>query len=283
MRRLLPAPASPVTNTMPPRPPTARVTRSANSSRSFARPTYGERSASASTRAAALVRHRDFVEAPRRVDALQLELAAIYELGARGAEHAVHGLRREDAAGRRDPLDALGDDHGLAVEVAAVLDHLARVQADAHDGPLRRVFAVAIVDRDLDLARTRHRAARRLERDHEAVAEPLHHDAAVAFDQLQGGLLDAHAGSRSPRSSPSCWFSWVDSTRSVNNTVTVPSGSGAPLQDHARGLTALAQHPTPADPDAHVVTVGRAIPSCCYGRCSIRVVVALSISVLPTA
>ena len=106
------------------------------------------------------------------------------------AEHAVHRLRREDAPGRRDSLDAFGDDHGLAVEVAAVFDHLTGVQADAHDRPLRSVFAVAGVDRELDLARTRHRPARRLERDHEAVAEPLHHDAALAFDQLQRDLLE---------------------------------------------------------------------------------------------
>jgi len=137
-----------------------------------------------------LVRDRDFVEAPRRVDALQLELAAVYELGARGAEHTMHGLRREDATRRRDALNALGDDHRLAVEVAAVLDHLARVEADTHDGSLRGVFAVAAVDRDLDLACTRHRPAGRLECDHEAIAEPLHHDAALAFDQLQRNLLE---------------------------------------------------------------------------------------------
>ena len=58
------------------------------------------------------------------------------------------------------------------------------------DRPLRGMRAVAVVDRELDLAGARHRAPRRLERDHEAVAQPLHDDAAVALDQLERALLD---------------------------------------------------------------------------------------------
>ena len=95
-----------------------------------------------------LVRDRHFIETPRRVDALQLELAAIHQLRARSAEHAVDGLRREHAAGRCDPLDALGDDHGFAVEVAAVLDHLAGVQPDPHHRALCGMVAVPVVDGD---------------------------------------------------------------------------------------------------------------------------------------
>ena len=48
-------------------------------------------------------------------------------------------------------------------------------------------------------------------------------------------------------SSPSCWFNWVDSTRSVNSTVTVPSGSGARLRDPlevGRHLPSIPRRPT---------------------------------------
>ena len=138
----------------------------------------------------AVVDDRDLEETPRRVDPLQLELAAIDELGPGGAEHAVHRLGGKDAACGRERLDPLRDVHRLAVQVAALLDHLAGVQTDAHQHLLRRMSTVAVGHRELELSCVRDPATGGLERDHEAVARALDHDAAMAVDQLMRALFD---------------------------------------------------------------------------------------------
>src|SRR5947199_264250 len=73
---------------------------------------------------------------------------------------------------------------------AAVVGHLTGMKPDLHFGALRWRRPVAFPDRDLDVARARHCAARRLERHHEPVAESFHHDASVALDELERRLLE---------------------------------------------------------------------------------------------
>ena len=79
-----------------------------------------------------VVRERHEVEPPLGGDALQFDGALIDQFVAGGAEHPVDGLGREDPPGWRKSLDPLGDDDGLAVEVAVFVDHLTGVQPDAH-------------------------------------------------------------------------------------------------------------------------------------------------------
>ncbi len=138
----------------------------------------------------AVVDNRHLEEPPRRVDPLELELAAIDELGPGGAEHTMHRLRGKDPARGRERLDPLRDVYGLAVQVAALRDYLARVKTDAHQRLLVGLAPVAVGHRELEFPCVRDSPTGGLERDHEAVARAFDHDAAMAVDQRVRALLD---------------------------------------------------------------------------------------------
>ena len=105
-------------------------------------------------------------EAPGRIDPPERDFAPVHELAARSAEHAVHRVRGEDAAGGRHRLDTLGDDQRLPVEPAVLGQHLAGVQADAELDRAMDAAAVAVSDRALDLLGAGDGATRRLEGHH---------------------------------------------------------------------------------------------------------------------
>ena len=167
----------------------ARAPRRAAAARAPGRvPTNGVRSAPGRTPVALGVRPRHLPEAPGRVDALERELAAVFELAARRAEDAVHRIGGEDRRARRHRLDALGDDQRLAVQAAVLVQHLAGVQADAQLQGELRAAAVPARDGALDLLRAGDGATRRLERHHEPVAGVRDDDAALLVDLLAGQL-----------------------------------------------------------------------------------------------
>jgi hypothetical protein len=139
---------------------------------------------------------RHLVDLPGRVDALERELAAILELAAGRAEHAVHGVRRKDRAGGRNLFDALGEDQGLSVEAAVVAEDFARMEPDAKLYSRVGLAPIAALDRPLDLLGAGHGAARRLERHHQPVAGVLHQDSALLLHLglRQGGQLSLDGG-----------------------------------------------------------------------------------------
>ena len=93
---------------------------------------YGVGSPSARPSAASSSSGGTRYSGPLGVDALELGGALVDQLVTGGAEHPVDGLGGEDPAGRRQPLDALGDDHRLAVDVAVLGEDLTGVEPDAH-------------------------------------------------------------------------------------------------------------------------------------------------------
>ena len=97
---------------------------------------------------------------PGRVDPLEGELAAIFEFSPRRAEDAAHRVGGEDPAGKRDRLDALGDDQRLPMQAAVLAQYLAGVQTDAELNGEIGLIAVAPRDGALDFLRTRNRAPR---------------------------------------------------------------------------------------------------------------------------
>src|SRR5207249_7208224 len=111
---------------------------------------------------------------------------AILELAARRPEHAANGIRSEDRRARRDRLDTLGDDQGLAVQAALVVHDFAGVETDTElQGDLGEA-AVQAGDAALDLLRAGDGATRRLEGHHEPVTRGRDHHSAL--------LLDLHLG-----------------------------------------------------------------------------------------
>ena len=101
---------------------------------------------------------------------------------------------REDLAGRGRAAQTRGLDDGRPEHVAVLDGHLARGDADPHREP--RAARVAVrADRPLDRDAGRERVRRRVEGRHRAVAERLHHDAAVLDDRLHHrGVEVAPAG-----------------------------------------------------------------------------------------
>jgi hypothetical protein len=138
----------------------------------------------------------DLPEVPGRVDSLERELAAIFELATRRPEDAVHRVRGEDPARGRHRLDALGDDQRLAVQTAFLAQHLPGVETDAQlDGGIGPA-PVAAGHGALDLPGAGHRAPRGLEGDHETVARVLDDHASLLRHLLLGerGQLTLHRG-----------------------------------------------------------------------------------------
>ena len=100
---------------------------------------------------------------------------------------------REDAARRSEALDAFRDDDGLAVEVAVLVDHLARVEPDPHlDGCVESV-AMEVTHLHLHVAGSRDRSASGGECGHQSVAHLLDEGATVRRDSRACHLLDLAA------------------------------------------------------------------------------------------
>jgi hypothetical protein len=173
-------------------------------------------------------RQRHEVEVPFGGDSLQRRRSLIDEFVAGRAEHAVHRLRRQDPAGRGQAFDALGDDHGLAVEIAVLVDHLTGVQPDAHLH--RGVEAGAVELAHLHLHLASGAIARRADENAAIRPSPISLISAPRLDATAWRAISSTwRPIRRVASSPSAWLSCVDSTRSVNSTVTVPSGISCAL------------------------------------------------------
>ena len=96
----------------------------------------------------------------------------------------AHRARDADTADRTRRLQPGGDVHAVAVQVGAVRDHVADVDADAEaDAAVRRLVAVIHRHLLLHLDRAAHRAVDAVERDQQRVAAGLHHPAAVLADR----------------------------------------------------------------------------------------------------
>ena len=98
--------------------------------------------------------------------------------------------RDQDAAGRRGAFEADRDVHAVAVELVVVDHQVTEVEADAeHDGGVRRLMAVGVGHRLLDLDGGAQRLDCARELDHGPIAGELDHPAAVT----PHGGLDAFA------------------------------------------------------------------------------------------
>src|SRR5207247_5738073 len=90
-----------------------------------------------------------------------------------------------------------------AEDVAALLDHLARVETDADPQLALRVLLAVLGDRLLDVERAFDAVTRGAEADHEAVAEALDPPARVLRDPVLDdrlvGLHDLVRGGEAPR------------------------------------------------------------------------------------
>jgi hypothetical protein len=100
----------------------------------------------------------------------------------------TNGSRR-----RRQNFDALGDDDGLAVDVAVLAQHFAGVETDAHGHALVEPAATQAPHLHLDLAARRHGAPGRRERGHQPVTHLLDEHAALVGHDLAGHRFDLTA------------------------------------------------------------------------------------------
>ena len=106
------------------------------------------------------------------------------------AGHVPRRLGDEDLARAGRRADAGRQIHHAPEVVTALLDGLARVDADADRDPGARLVLIRLGDRLLDRDRAQDGAAGRREGDHEAVAVRLDDDAAERLDLLaDGGVM----------------------------------------------------------------------------------------------
>src|SRR5215467_2459443 len=90
------------------------------------------------------------------------------------AGHVARGFGHEDLAGAGGGANASGEVDGAAEEIAALVDRLAGVDANAHRDPRTALRLGLFGDLPLDGGTAQDRPARGGERDHEAVALRLH-------------------------------------------------------------------------------------------------------------
>src|SRR5262249_3521489 len=91
----------------------------------------------------------------------------------------VHGSRNADPAGRGHRLEPDGDDDSVAVDITALHDNIAEIDADAErDAPIVSDTVVRCLHALLHLARAGDCVDRATELDHHAIAHHLD-DAAV--------------------------------------------------------------------------------------------------------
>jgi len=125
------------------------------------------------------------VQPPAVGEALELVPPAKLELHLRDrADELAHDLRDQDLAAFRLARHAGCDVDRGTEDVAALLDHLAGVEADADAELSLRVLLAVFGDRLLDVERAFHPVTRGAEADHEAVAETLDAPARVLADLL---------------------------------------------------------------------------------------------------
>ena len=121
----------------------------------------------------------------------------------RPVDRFVHGARDHDPTRRRFRLQPRGDVHAIAVEIVAVDDQVAEVQADAeHDGGVLGLIPIGFGHRLLELDGGAKRIDGAGELDQRAVARQLDQPATMAReDRLQPLRCDG------PRSRASVPFS----------------------------------------------------------------------------
>ncbi len=96
------------------------------------------------------------------LDVLETPFAEIRERDRQPvADGRPHGLRNADSPGLREVLDARGSVDAVAIDVAAVLDHVAEIHADSKFDLARRA-RIRVADRELGL--NLQRALQRVER-----------------------------------------------------------------------------------------------------------------------
>ena len=151
-------------------------------------------------------RHADAVAGDRFVLALHLLLAGeIVAEGEMPVGQVVHRLRHHDAAWIGDRFQPRCDIDAIAVEIAAVLHHIAKIDADAEPHLLRlRQVAVLGADGVLDFDGAAHRFHHRGELGDDRIApcidlaplvalEEVAHDGAIALEPRQRvGLVAGH-------------------------------------------------------------------------------------------
>ncbi len=141
----------------------------------------------------------DAVEPEAVGEALEAEEPAIHEGDSGDGSHQLlHHLGHDHLAAGRPGGDPGGGVDRLAVDVGGALEqHLAGVQPDAHSQRLGGVTAIVARELALDRDRAAHGAARRVEGEHEAVAEALELVPTVLGDGAPDDLLvDPQAESR---------------------------------------------------------------------------------------
>ena len=117
-------------------------------------------------------------DADRPVDVLDLNLAAIGKADVEAAADAFVDDRGDtDAAGIGERFQARGDVDAIAVDVVAIDDNVAEVDANPEDD------AVFRLDGALDVERTADRVDDTSELDEGAIADQLDHPAPVARDR----------------------------------------------------------------------------------------------------
>jgi hypothetical protein len=112
-------------------------------------------------------------------------LAAVDEGERELVAHLLVRARRErDAARLAHALQPRGDVHAVAVDVVALDQHVAEVDADAeHQAPLRRLARAALEHRALHLRRAPHRVDHARELGEQPVAGGLEDAPAVLGDR----------------------------------------------------------------------------------------------------
>ena len=124
-------------------------------------------------------------------DVLEREAAEVVERGLEPARHRfVDRPRNHDAARRRFALQPRRNVHAVAVEIVAIDDQVAEVQADAeHKGGVRRLVAVGVGHGLLELDRGAQGIHGASELDQRAVAGQLDQPAAITRQRRLEALL----------------------------------------------------------------------------------------------
>ena len=118
-------------------------------------------------------------------DVLQIERAKFLEGEIEPVAHMIaHRSRDADAARRTLGLESCRHIHHIAVDVSAIGNHIAHVDADAEaDGPIRRLVAIVDGHLLLHLHGTAHRSINAIEHDEQRIAPRVDDPAAMLLDR----------------------------------------------------------------------------------------------------
>ena len=141
--------------------------------------------------------HHKCLDGPGNV--LQLERPKLLESKIEPVLHMIaHRSRDADTARRTFGLKSGGHIHYIAVDISAIWNHIADVDADAEaDGPIRGLVAIADWHLLLHLHRTAHRSVDAVEHDEQGIAPGVDDPAAMLLD----GWVDQSAAEGLSRSS----------------------------------------------------------------------------------